>query len=322
MVAGGRQCASRSTTTPTTACSAGLYRHIKRRVVHSFKRAYCKRSLDRKQAAYKLFGTKSSLLSSERVPRPLPRQDSSCSNRHHKVSYINKEGGMRSGPFCPTVENLDLVFQETSDSKSPTHSRPTEHGSRQAVQARPDHPNRIISTFRGLPDNMQQVARARNRPFCHEVQQQVTFFCVTGTRSPGFSSGCTQSAMGGSGCICLPTSSHLGQSGREVAGLPRQENDSDCSRVAQHDLVWGSSGYVQPNPTVSVQPVKLNTVLQSNPSQKSDQSKSPCMAPRASAIKNQGFSEAVAARIEAPQRGSTRSVYEAKWTIFTKVVPH
>ena len=29
-------------------------------------------------------------------------------------------------------------------------------------------------------------------------------------------------------------------------------------------------------------------------------------------------SEAVAARIEAPQRGSTRSVYEAKWAIFTK----
>ena len=42
------------------------------------------------------------------------------------------------------------------------------------------------------------------------------------------------------------------------------------------------------------------------------------MAPRATAIKEQGFSEAVATRIEAPQRGSTRSVYEAKWTIFTK----
>ena len=41
------------------------------------------------------------------------------------------------------------------------------------------------------------------------------------------------------------------------------------------------------------------------------------MAPRASAIKEQGFSTAVAARIEAPQRGSTRSVYEVK-TIFTK----
>ena len=42
------------------------------------------------------------------------------------------------------------------------------------------------------------------------------------------------------------------------------------------------------------------------------------MDPRASAIKEQGFSEAVAARIEAPQRRITRSVYEAKWTIFTK----
>ena len=42
------------------------------------------------------------------------------------------------------------------------------------------------------------------------------------------------------------------------------------------------------------------------------------LAPRATAIKEQGLSEAVAARIEAPQRGSTRSIYEAEWTIFTK----
>ena len=43
-----------------------------------------------------------------------------------------------------------------------------------------------------------------------------------------------------------------------------------------------------------------------------------CLASKTTAIKEQGFSEAVAARIEAPQRRSTRSVYEAKWTIFTK----
>ena len=35
------------------------------------------------------------------------------------------------------------------------------------------------------------------------------------------------------------------------------------------------------------------------------------MVPRASAVKEQGLSEAVAARIESPQRGSIRSVYEA-----------
>ena len=160
------------------------------------------------------------------------------------------------------------MHQETSDSQSLTHSRPAECGSRQAIQARPDHPNRVVSPSRGFPNNMQQVAPASNRPICHEVQQQVASVC------PG---------------------------------------------VAKHALVLGPSCHVQPNsiePAQSAQPV--DTALQSDPSQKSDKSKSPCMAPRASAIKEQGFSEAVAARIEAPHRGSTRSVYETKWTIFTK----
>ena len=122
--------------------------------------------------------------------------------------------------------------------------------------------------------------------------------------------------MGGSGRICLPTNSHLGQSGGEVTGLPLKENHPDCSGVAQHALVLGSSDHVQSDPTEPAQPV--DTAFQSDPSQKSDTSKSPCMAHRATAIEEQGFSEAVAARIEAPQRGSTRSLYEAKWTIFTK----
>ena len=45
------------------------------------------------------------------------------------------------------------------------------------------------------------------------------------------------------------------------------------------------------------------------------------MAPRASAIEERGLSEAVAARIEAPQRGSIRSVYEASGP-FYKVMYH
>ena len=98
-----------------------------------------------------------------------------------------------------------------------------------------------------------------------------------------------------------------------------QENHCDYPGVTQHALALGSGDHVQSNPTkpaICAQPI--DTALQSDPSKKSDKPKSPCMAPRASAFKEQGFSEAVAARIEAPQRGSTRSVYEAKWTIFTK----
>ena len=160
---------------------------------------------------------------------------------------------------------------------------------------------------------MQQVAPASNRPICHEVQQQVASVCVTSTGSLGYSSGRNKSAMGGSGCISLLTSSHIGQSGGEVAGLPMQKNRSVCPGVAEHALVLGPSDHVQPNPTVPAQPAQsFDSALQPDHSQKSGKPKSPCMALRASAIKEQGFSEAVAARIEAPQRGSTRSVYEAK----------
>ena len=125
--------------------------------------------------------------------------------------------------------------------------------------------------------------------------------------------------MGRSGRIRLPTDSHIGQSGGEVAGLPILEADHYCPGVAQHDMVLGPSGNVQPDPIASTSIAKpFDPTLQSDPSQESDSPKSPCMAPRATAIKEQGFSEEVATRIEAPQRGSTRSVYEAKWTIFTK----
>ena len=58
---------------------------------------------------------------------------------------------MGSGPLCVLFGGiLNLVFQETGDCQSPTHSRLAECGSRQSIQARPDYPDRVVSPFRGL----------------------------------------------------------------------------------------------------------------------------------------------------------------------------
>ena len=204
-----------------------FYRFIKSRVGHSLKRTYCRRHLvpSGKQVAYQLPRTQGSLSSLTRVPRTLHTQDSTCRDRQHHSGVIHKQGRRHEvGPtLCFTMENLNLVRQKSSNSKRPTHSRLAECGRRQAIQARPDNPNRVVSPSGGLPNNMQQVAPASNRPICHKVQQQVAFVCVTGTGSPGHSSGCAQSAMVGSGSIHLPTISRTGQSG-DVAGLPMQEN--------------------------------------------------------------------------------------------------
>ena len=89
--------------------------------------------------------------------------------------------------------------------------------------------------------------------------------------------------------------------------------------VAQHVLVLGPSNHVQSDSAElahSAQPA--HPAVQPDSSQKSVKPESTYMTPRALAIKEQGFSVPVAARIEAPQRGSTRSVYESKWAIFTK----
>ena len=323
VVAGGRQCATRSTITPSKTCSANIYRRIKRRVGRSLRRAHCKGNLvpTREQVSHKPLGAESSISSSKRVSNPRLQQDSVDSYRQHNSGCLYQQrGGDEIGlPVCPTVENTVLVYQAASNPQGTSHPRPAERDSRQAIQAWPDHSNRVVTSSRSVSSCMLQVAPATSGPVCHQVQQQTATVCITGTRPPGLGSGCTQPLLGGPGPIRLPTSSHLGQSGGEAPGLPLQQNNSDCSRVAQHALVLGPGSNVKPDSTVSAQYTQPSvSAIQPGPSQEPVESEPACLAPRASAIKEQGFSEAVAARIEAPQRGSTRSVYEAKWTIFTK----
>ena len=83
-----------------------------------------------------------------------------------------------------------------------------------------------------------------------------------------------------------------------------QENHSDCPRMAQLALVQGPSIYVKPDLYVPAQPAESDIQLDST--QESVEPKSPCLSPRVSAVKEKGFSEAVAAQIKVHQRGSTR----------------
>ena len=323
LVAGRKQCPPRTTVTPYEARSANIYRRLKRRVGRSLKRVHGKRVLvgTRKQAAHKLPRAQSGSPSPQRVPKSLCGQNSPSGNRQYYGSRLHKQRRRHEvrPTLCPPVENLNLVFPQTGDPKGPAYPGPPQCDSRQAIQTGSDHPNRMVPPTSSFSTTMHTMAPASDRPICHEVQPQVTSVCLSSIGHPGCSSGCTHSAMGRSGCIRLPTDRHIEQSGGEATGLPVQKTHSDCAGMAQHALVLGSSGHVQSGPSQSAQPAQsANAALQSDSSQKSDKSKSPCLAPRAAKIKEQGFSEAVAARIEAPQRKSTRSVYEAKWTLFTK----
>ena len=90
LVAGGKQCATRSTITASKTCSANIYRCIKIRVGRSLRRAHCKGNLipSRNQVAHKSLRAKSSISSSKRVSNPLLQQDSTDSYRQHNSSCL------------------------------------------------------------------------------------------------------------------------------------------------------------------------------------------------------------------------------------------
>ena len=102
-------------------------------------------------------------------------------------------------------------------------------------------------------------------------------------------------------------------------GSRLSQNDSDRPRVAQHALVLGPGQSINSDSFQSSSAKgSSDTAIKGPSSQEPQQSESACLAPRASSIQEQGFCDEVAARIEAPQRSSTRAMYKSKWAIFVK----
>ena len=181
VVAGGKQCATRSTITPSKTCSADLYRRIKRRVGRSLGRPHCKGNLvpSRKQVAHKPLRVKSSFSSSKGVSNPGLQQDCVDSYRQHNSGclYQQRRGDEVGVTVCPTVENPVLVHQTAGNPQGTSHPRPAERDSRQAIQTWPDHSNRVVTSSSSIPSCMRKVAPATSGPVCHQVQQQTAPVC-------------------------------------------------------------------------------------------------------------------------------------------------
>ena len=137
------------------------------------------------------------------------------------------------------------------------------------------------------------------------------------SRSQSMGRGCVEPVMGGSGPVCIsPSSDKCSDKGSPPSV---QKDDNSSPGLAEHALVLGSGGDVISNPILSSQqPGSPVPAVQRQPSQGPAKSEPSCLAPRAKNIREQGFSDQVATRIEAPQRRSTRFVYEAKWAVFVR----
>ena len=165
------------------------------------------------------------------------------------------------------MENLDLVYQETSDSKA---------------RHIPGRPNVVADKLSRLGQTIQSrfsfqrfstLCSRWHRPkidfFATRFNNKLPSVCVTGTGSPGHSSGCTQYAMVGSDSIHLPTISHFGQ-------VVERLQDSPCKRIILIAPGWPNMPWfwdlVAMSSQIPLSLPNLPTVIQSDPSQKSDKS--------------------------------------------------
>ena len=235
------------------------------------------------------------------------------------VAYINKEGGMRSGSLCALLWRLLCWCSLNQIVLKARHIPGRQCNCRQIVSPKAGHSDGVVPPSRDLRPPLSNLALSPSGHVCNKVQLQASSICVPNSRPKGLVSGCSDIVLGGPGHVPLPPSVSDGEGGQQAVRSLVSQSNPDCPGMAQHALVLGPSGAICEGSSLSSTPPRSSDpTFQQGTSQGSDKPKSPCLAPRAQTIKEQGFSSPVASRIEAPQRRSTRTVYEAKWAVFIR----
>ena len=323
LVVGQKQHTAGPTVAPPSTHPSAVYRRLKQRLGRTLRGLHCKRRLvtPRKSPPHKFLRIKSSPSGPREFRASLQGPDCSSVNGQHNGSLLHKQTGRYEIrlSLCPPLETAVLVSPPGNKSKGSTHTRSVECDSGQTVQTQSADPDRVVPLSTGIQSLVLEMGPATGRPICNPVLLQTPQVCVSSTGSDSLGSRHHEPAMGESGCVRLSPSLPSQPSDLKGSGSGLSQNDPDCPRVAQHALVLGpcqpfSSDSIQAPPSTK----SGDSAFQRSGSQESQQSESTCLAPRAFAIQEQGFSDEVAARIEAPQRHSTRAVYKSKWAIFVK----
>ena len=238
--------------------------------------------------------------------------------RQHNSGLLHKQGGRYEIrlSLCSPLEAADVVQPEADCIKSKAYSGSPQCHCGQVVPARSGDTNGMVPPAGSLRPDLQKMAQTVGGPICDQVQSQTSQICVPGSGSTSLESGCSKRSLARSGCLCFSPGGSPREGGLQVDGSRIPQSHSHCTRVAQHAMVLGSGQHVSTDsPKFAESREPIDSTLQSVSSQGPSQSESACMAPRAFAIQQAGFSKEVATRIEAPQRRSTRAIYESKWSV-------
>ena len=272
----------------------------------------------RSKFAYKYLGTKGSVSSNKVFSNPSFEQEGLGGLRQFNSGGLPQQTG--GDPFTRNVPHdmasHGFLSSQSNFAEGSTHSGLSECDSRQSFTQGQGHTDRMVSSSQNFSKDLPNLAQANDRLVCHQNEQQTSSVCVSSPRSKCNGGRCIEHLLGGNGRLCLLSNSS------NPEGTSKNENicmSNDCgsSRVARDELVLGSHRPFHKTSTISsTLGVSSETTVQSEISSKSSLSQPSCLASGFETKSPQKFSSTVAERIKAPQRLSSRRVYESRWSIF------
>ena len=233
------------------------------------------------------------------------------------VSYINKEGGMRSGSLCALLWRLLSWCNRRQIVLRARHIP----GRLNVIADKLSRSTQVIQTEWSLLQEVFDHLCARwHTPrvdlFATRYNHKLPKFVSPVPDPQAWRVDALSLNWENMDAYAFPPVSLLGKVVSKIL-------DQGVHRLVLIAPGWPNMPWFWDLVSMSVQiPLSLpnveNLLTQSVSPQRSPRAQPPRLAPRASSIQAQGFSNEVATRIEAPQRQSTRAIYESKWSIFVK----
>ena len=210
------------------------------------------------------------------------------------------------------LENSGIhKFQKDPD-KSKTRTWIPKCDSRLPITKGQGHTNRVVPSSTDIQPYLQSLAHTNGRSVCNSSKSQTSNLYISCPRQKGLENRCLEYLLGRSRQLCLLSSSHLATSDSKNNNIPMQD---DCAgpRVARDVMVLGSGGPLDPGtPTApSLEDTTQTTTFQQVPQQRGVPESS-CVASGFQESNSGRFSSEVAERIKAPQRKSSRKVYQSR----------
>ena len=236
------------------------------------------------------------------------------------VSYINKEGGMRSGPLCALLWRI-LPWCTRNQVTLKARHIPFQ------LNVVADKLSRLGLTIQTEWSLLQEVFQAIcSRWHWPKIDLFATRF---NNKLPLFVSPVPDSLATAEDALSLPwedLDAYAFPPAAILGKVVEKLQDSSCKSIILIALGWPNIPWFWDLVTMSSQiplslpflPNLLTQPFNQIPHRNLTNLNLHAWLLEPHQSRSRAFSEAVAARIEAPQRGSTRSVYEAKRTIFTQ----